>query len=81
MAETQPLTDELARSFGVNKNAGVLISGVYRKGPAADANIFPDILTHMNGKKVADGRAAMNQVADLEPEQRYLSACYEMANQ
>ena len=66
--ETQPLTDELARSFGVNKNAGVLISGVYRKGPAADANIFPgDILTHMNGEKVADGRAAMNQVADLEP--------------
>ena len=41
--ETQPLTDELARSFGVNKNAGVLISGVYRKGPAADANIFSEI--------------------------------------
>ena len=66
--ETQPLTSELARSFGVNKTAGVLISGVYRKGPAAAANIFPgDILTHMNGQKVADGRAAMNQVADLEP--------------
>jgi serine protease DegS len=66
--ETQPLTDALARSFGVNKKAGVLISGVYRKGPAAEADIFPgDILTHMNGQKVADGRAAMNQVADLEP--------------
>lgn len=66
--ETQPLTDELARSFGVNKKAGVLISGVYRKGPAAEANIFPgDILTHMNGQKIADGRTAMNQVADFEP--------------
>lgn len=66
--ETQPLTDESARSFGVNPKAGVLISGVYRKGPAAKANIFPgDILTHMNGQKVADGRATMNRVADLEP--------------
>ncbi len=66
--ETQPLTDELARSFGVSKNAGVLISGVYRRGPAANADILPgDILTHMNGQKITDGRAAMNQVADFEP--------------
>jgi serine protease DegS len=66
--ETQPLTDDLARSFGVSKNAGVLISGVYRRGPAANADVFPgDILTHMNGQKITDGRAAMNQVADFEP--------------
>jgi serine protease DegS len=66
--ETQPLTEDLARSFGVSKNAGVLISGVYRRGPAANADILPgDILTHMNGQKIADGRAAMNQVADFEP--------------
>jgi len=66
--ETQPLTEDLARSFGVSKNAGVLISGVYRRGPAANADILPgDILTHMNGQKITDGRAAMNQVADFEP--------------
>jgi serine protease DegS len=66
--ETQPLTEDLARSFGVGKNAGVLISGIYRQGPAANANILPgDILTHMNGQKIADGRAAMNQVADIDP--------------
>ena len=66
--ETQPLTDDLARSFGVSKNAGVLISGVYRRGPAANADILPgDILTHMNSQKITDGRAAMNQVADFEP--------------
>ena len=66
--ETQALTDDLARSFGVSKNAGVLISGVYRRGPAANADVFPgDILTHMNGQKITDGRAAMNQVADFEP--------------
>jgi serine protease DegS len=66
--ETQPLTEDLARSFGVGKDAGVLISGVYRRGPAANADILPgDILTHMNGQKITDGRAAMNQVADIEP--------------
>jgi len=66
--ETQPLTDDLARSFGVSKNAGVLISGVYRRSPAAEADVLPgDILTHMNGEKISDGRAAMNQVADFEP--------------
>ncbi len=66
--ETQPLTDDLARSFGVGKDTGVLISGVYRRGPAANADILPgDILTHMNGQKITDGRLAMNQVADFEP--------------
>ena len=66
--ETQPLTEDLARSFGVGKDSGVLISGVYRRGPAANADILPgDILTHMNGQKITDGRAAMNQVADIEP--------------
>jgi len=66
--ETQPLTADLARSFGVVKDAGVLISGVYRRGPAATANILPgDILTHMNSQKITDGRLAMNQVANFEP--------------
>ena len=66
--ETKLLTEDLARSFGVNKNTGVLISGVYRRGPAANANILPgDILTHMNDQKITDGRAAMNQVAGFEP--------------
>ena len=66
--ETQPLTEDLARSFGVGKDAGVLIHGVYRRGPAAIADILPgDILTHMNGQKITDGRVAMNQVADIEP--------------
>lgn len=66
--ETKLLTEDLARSFGVNKNTGVLISGVYRRGPAANADILPgDILTHMNNQKITDGRAAMNQVAGFDP--------------
>ena len=66
--ETKLLTEDLARSFGVKKNTGVLISGVYRRGPAANADILPgDILTHMNDQKISDGRAAMNQVAGFDP--------------
>ena len=66
--ETKLLTEDLARSFGVKKNTGVLISGVYRRGPAANANILPgDILTHMNDQEITDGRAAMNQVAGFDP--------------
>lgn len=66
--ETKLLTEDLARSFGINKNTGVLISGVYRRGPAANADILPgDILTHMNNQKITDGRAAMNQVAGFDP--------------
>ena len=66
--ETKLLTEDLARSFGVKKNTGVLISGVYRRGPAANADILPgDILTHMNDQKICDGRAAMNQVAGFNP--------------
>ena len=66
--ETQALTEDLARSFGVRRNTGVLISGIYRSGPAAAADILPgDILTHLDEQKITDGRVAMNRAADLEP--------------
>ena len=38
--ETQPLTLELARSFGVRQNAGVLVAGVFRRSPAQLADIY-----------------------------------------
>ena len=66
--ETLPLTEDLARSLGVSQDAGVLISGVYRRGPAATADILPgDILTHIDKQKITDGRIAMNRVADFQP--------------
>lgn len=66
--ETQPLTVDLARSFGVRQNAGVLVAGVFRKSPAQFADILPgDILTHLNGERVTESRQAMDQVAEIEP--------------
>lgn len=66
--EAQPLSEALARSLGISRDAGVYIDGVFRRSPAEAADILPgDIITHLGGMPVRDARTAMNQVAQLEP--------------
>ncbi|MDN6871242.1 Do family serine endopeptidase AlgW [Pseudomonas citronellolis] len=66
--EVQPLTPELAESFGLQDQGGVVVAGVYRDGPAAQSGMQPgDIILDIDGKKAADGRTAMNQVARTKP--------------
>jgi serine protease Do len=49
----QPLTPELAKSFGAKDNKGVLISDVLQDGPAAKGGLKAgDILTEFEGKKM-----------------------------
>jgi serine protease Do len=49
----QPLTAELAKSFGVKDTKGILISEVIPDSPAAKSGLKPgDILTEFEGKKV-----------------------------
>ena len=49
----QPLTPELAKSFGARDAKGVLISDVIPDSPAAKAGLKPgDIVTELDGKKV-----------------------------
>ena len=56
----QPLTPELAKSFGTKDTKGVLISDVIADSPAAKAGIQPgDILLEFDGKK-------MESPADLQ---------------
>jgi serine protease Do len=56
----QPLTPELAKSFGTKDTKGVLISDVIVDSPAAKAGILPgDILLEFDGKK-------MESPADLQ---------------
>ncbi|MGH7332679.1 MAG: Do family serine endopeptidase [Candidatus Rokuibacteriota bacterium] len=56
----QPLTPELAKSFGTKDTKGVLISDVIADSPAAKAGIQPgDILLEFEGKK-------MESPADLQ---------------
>ncbi len=49
----QPLTPELAKSFGAKADKGVLVSDVVPDSPAARAGMQPgDILTEFEGKKM-----------------------------
>ncbi len=66
--EVQPLTPELAESFGLQGRAGILVAGIYRGGPAQKAGLQPGDLSLKIGNEAAvDGRRSMNQVARTQP--------------
>ncbi len=66
--ETQDLTEELASSFAVNTNTGVVVSGVYADSPAKKAGIKPgDILTHLNDQHIANSVDWKQVVINLKP--------------
>ncbi|MCP1726086.1 serine protease DegS [Natronospira proteinivora] len=67
--ELQPLTPELAESFGLPPDEqGVVITNVQRGGPAARAGIGPgDVITRINGEPVSDYYDTLNKVAGLQP--------------
>ena len=49
----QDLSDDLAKSFGYDSTAGVLIGDVVEDGPAAKAGLKPgDLMTEFDGKAV-----------------------------
>jgi serine protease DegS len=66
--EVQPLTPELAESFGLQGRAGILVAGIYRGGPAQKAGLQPgDLILHIGEEAAVDGRRSMNQVARTQP--------------
>ena len=66
--EAQDLTEALAESFGLNDQRGVLIAGIYKNGPAAQAGMRPgDIITRMDGKPINDSSEVLNFIALLRP--------------
>jgi len=67
----QDLTRELAESFKLPVTTGVLISHVERGGPADRAGIkLGDILSSVNGKRIADTAGMLNMIAALKPGQQ-----------
>lgn len=66
--EVQPLTPELAESFGLSSHSGILVAGIYRDGPAQKAGLLPgDLILTIDGEAAIDGRRSMNQVARAKP--------------
>ncbi|OEC35506.1 serine protease DegS [Pseudomonas cuatrocienegasensis] len=66
--EVQPLTPDLAESFGLKGRPGIVVAGIYRDGPAAKAGLQPgDLIFSIDGEAAGDGRRSMNQVARTRP--------------
>ncbi len=66
--EVQEITPELAESFNLPRDGGVIIAGVLNGGPADRAGVKPgDILAEINGAPVADSATMLSQIAALPP--------------
>ncbi|WP_398500972.1 S1C family serine protease, partial [Variovorax sp.] len=66
--EPSDLSPELAETFGVKADAGVIITGVLQNGPAAKAGIRPgDVITAVGDKKTDSVQALLTAVAGLKP--------------
>lgn len=66
--EVQPLTAELAESFGLEGRPGIVVAGIYRGGPAQRAGLQPgDLIVSIDGEPATDGRHSMNKVAQTRP--------------
>ena len=69
--EAQDITPELAESFKLSSNQGVLIAGVVRNGPAYMAGIEPgDIIVRMNQRSVSDAKTALAMISRFAPGER-----------
>ncbi len=66
--EPNDLTPELAETFGVKANEGVIITGVLQNGPAAQAGVRPgDVITQIGEQKVRHVQELLAAVAALQP--------------
>jgi len=64
----QPLSDELAKAFKIENNAGVLVAEVTAKSPAEKAGVQAgDVVVEVSGKKVEGPREMQLMVAAIAP--------------
>ncbi len=66
--EGQDITPQLAESFNLQNITGVIVAGIQRNGPAAQAGLQPgDIVIEADGKPVPDRRTIMDITASITP--------------
>ena len=64
----QPLSEELAKEFKIDGNAGALVAGVSAKSPAEKAGVLAgDVVIEVSGKKVEGPRELQLMVASMAP--------------
>lgn len=68
--EVQDLTPQLAESFQLDETDGVIVAGVMRGGPAAEAALSPgDLIMAINDIQVTDAQSLLRLVTDQPPGQ------------
>lgn len=66
--EPNELSPELAETFGVTAQEGVIITGVLQNGPAAQAGIRPgDVITRIADQRIGNVSELLTRVASLKP--------------
>ncbi len=66
--EVQSLTRPLAESFALDDTRGVIVAGVMRDGPAAEAGLSPgDLIFEINGTRVQDAQDLLRLVTEKRP--------------
>ena len=66
--EPNDMTPELAETFGLARQQGVVVTGVLQSGPAATAGVRPgDVLLGVNGKTVDNVDQLLAAIAALKP--------------
>jgi Do/DeqQ family serine protease len=70
--EAQALTPELLEAFGLQKGTeGLVITTLYRNGPAHKAGVEPgDVLVAIDGKKTSDAREVLLAISSHKPGER-----------
>lgn len=66
--EPNELSPELAETFGVKADSGVIITGVLQAGPAAQAGMRPgDVIVQVGDKPIRNVSELLTAVAALKP--------------
>jgi serine protease DegS len=69
--EVQDITPELAESFHLKNTQGVIVAGILRNGPAAQAGLRPgDIINKIDGKEITNSKEVMNTIANVKPDSK-----------
>ena len=67
--EVQDITPALAESFHLQNTQGVIVAGILRNGPAAQAGLRPgDVIKKIDDKEINDTKQVMNAIANIKPD-------------